>query len=274
MVVSEHSSALALRRLPETEVARARRMFRRAAVVSPVSHDLGRRLEGLTEPAKLKPVPNPVDTELFAPGAREARPGIRLLTVGNLVAIKGHRGLIEALNTIVAGDARVTLDVVGDGELRAELEAQAREQGVESAVRFHGHLDRRAVARLMREADVFVLPSLWENLPCVLLEATSTGLPVVATRVGGIAEIVDESNGELVEPGSMEALAAGVRRVLDARGTYDPRAMHLTATHRYGYEAVARAWTDVYERATLVHETRAARRTLGLRAYSARRRSN
>ncbi len=274
IVISEHSSALALRRLPEREMARARRIFRRATVVSPVSHDLARRLEGLTETAKIEPVPNPVDTELFTPGAREARTDVRLLTVGNLVAIKGHSGLIDALTRIVARDSRVTLDVVGDGELRPELEAQAREQGVASAVRFHGRLERSEVARLMREADVFVLPSLWENLPCVLLEAMSTGLPVVATRVGGTAEIVSESNGELVEPGSAEALEDGVRRVLDARGAYDPERMHRSATRRYGYDAVARAWTDVYERAAAGHETRAARRSRGLRAYSARRRSN
>lgn len=108
----------------------------------------------------------------------------------------------------------------------------------------------------------------------MLLEAMSTGLPVVATRVGGTAEIVDKSNGELVEAGSAEALADGVRRVLDARSTYDPEGMHRTAVHRYGYDAVARAWTDVYDRAIADHKTRAARRSRGLRAYSARRRSN
>jgi glycosyltransferase involved in cell wall biosynthesis len=273
LIISEHWSALALGQLPQEELDRARRVFRQAAVVSPVSHDLGRRLEALTEQTKITPVPNAVDTELFAPGPRPPRAEARLLTVGNLVAIKGHRTLIDAFRMIVTGDTPVTLDVVGDGELRPELEAQVREQGIESAVRFHGRLERSDVARLMREADVFVLPSLWENLPCVLLEAMSAGLPVVATRVGGTAEIVDESNGQLVEAGSAEALADGVRRVLES--AYDRDRMHRTATRRYGYEAVARAWTDVYERATVAYETPAeARLSRGFWEYSARRRSS
>jgi L-malate glycosyltransferase len=276
LIISEHWSALALRQLPEEELDRARRVFGQATVVSPVSHDLGRRLEGLTEQTKITPVPNAVDTELFAPGPREPHAEVRLLTVGNLIPVKGHRNLIDALKLIVTSDTRrITLDLVGDGELRPELEAQVREHGIESAVRFHGRLERGEVARLMREADVFVLPSLWENLPCVLLEAMSTGLPLVATRVGGTAEIVDESNGQLVEPGSAEALADGLRRVLEGGRAYDRDRMHQTATRRYGYEAVARAWTEVYERATFDYETPAeARLSRGFWAYSARRRSS
>jgi glycosyltransferase involved in cell wall biosynthesis len=94
-----------------------------------------------------------------------------------------------------------------------------------------------------------VLPSLWENLPCVLLEAMSSGLPVVATRVGGTAEIVDSSTGHLVEPSSETALADGILRVINQRERYDPLAMHRTADGRYSYEAVARVWTDVYRTA-------------------------
>ena len=210
LVVSEHSSALALGRLPEREVARARRVFRRAAVVSPVSYDLGRRIQRLTDGTEIRPVPNPVDTELFSPGARDWRTNVRLLAVGNLVAIKGHRALLDALKSIVDLHPSISLDVVGDGELRPQLEDHARKLGIESCIRFHGRLDKPGVARMMQAADVLVLPSSWENLPCVLLEAMSTGLPVVATRVGGADEIVDQSTGELVEPGSKTRLWTGL----------------------------------------------------------------
>jgi len=246
LIVSEHWSALALGRLPRNEIDRARRFFRRAAVVSPVSHDFGKRIEPLIESTTLRPMPNPVDTNLFSPAPRERNGGVRLLAVGNLTEIKGHRILIDAMATLVGSHPTVSLDVVGDGELRVALEFRARECGVESHVNFHGRLSRHEVAQMMRAADVLVLPSLWENLPCVLLEAMSTGLPVVATRVGGTAEIVDSFSGRLVDSGSDRALADGIVHVINDLGTYDPLAMHRAAHSRYGYEPIARAWTEVY----------------------------
>jgi glycosyltransferase involved in cell wall biosynthesis len=249
LIVSEHWSLLAQGQLPQDEIDRARRFFRRAAVVSPVSHDMAQRIEALTDGTTVRPVPNPVDTSLFLPAARVPSNEIRLLSVGNLTAIKGHRILIDALARISDTHPAVHLDLVGDGELRADLERQAREQGVASQVRFHGRVERARVAEMMRASDVLVLPSLWENLPCVLLEAMSSGLPVVATRVGGTGEIVDASNGQLVDPDSATALADGIARVLHQRGRFDPEQMHRSADGRYGYDAVARTWTEVYKAA-------------------------
>ena len=249
LIVSEHWSELALGRLPEGETDRARRFFRRAAVVSPVSHDMAKRIAPLTEATKLSPVPNPVDTGLFVPATRDRSSEIRLLSVGNLVAIKGHRVLIDAMPAVLSSHPAVQLDIVGDGELRDDLERRAHDCGVASRVHFHGRLERRRVAEMMRAADVLVLPSLWETLSCVLLEAMSSGLPVVASRVGGTPEIVDASTGQLVDPDSAQALADGIARVIDDWDRFDPEAMHRTADARYSYAAVARTWTDVYEAA-------------------------
>lgn len=255
LIVSERSTALALGRLSERDVAHARRVFRRAAVICPDSHDLGRRIKSLTSGTLIRAVPNPVDTDLFTPVDRDRRGDVRLLVVGNLIARKQHQRLLGAFMSILGEHPSLSLDVVGDGELRPVLEAQVRELGVEEHVRFHGHLDKRGVAHMMRAADVLVLPSLWENLPCVLLEAMASGLPVVATRVGGTDEIVDQSTGELVEPGSEGALADAIVRVATRRGAYDPGVMHETATSRYGYVAVARDLTDVYELALTRHSS-------------------
>lgn len=250
LIISEHWSALALRRLPEGEIDRARRYFQRATVVSPVSHDLARRIAALTGTTTVTPVPNPVDTELFVPGEpRDPESGVRLLAVGNLTAIKGHRVLIDAMARLTDTHPTVHLEVVGDGDLRADLERQARDRGVASNVQFHGRVARGRVAEMMRTTDILVLPSLWENLPCVLLEAMSSGLPVVATRVGGTAEIVDTSNGQLVDPDSETALVDGILQVIKRRHQYDRGAMHRTADARYGYGAVARKWTGVYDAA-------------------------
>ena len=271
LIVSEHWSDLAQGLLPFGETNRARRFFRRAAVVSPVSRDMAQRIEQLVDPAKLRPVPNPVDTRLFVPATRHPSEEIRLLSVGNLVSIKGHRVLIDAMPRVIDAHPTARLDVVGDGELREELERRARDYGLAARVRFHGRVNRGRVAEMMRTADVLVLPSLLETFGCVLVEAMSSGLPVVASRVGGTPEIVDASAGQLVEASSAAALADGIARVIEDRDRFDPEVMHRMADDRYGYEAVARTWTDVYE-AAIRGRMNGPRRRSALRAVRVSRR--
>ena len=170
-------------------------------MVSPVSHDMAKRIEPLTDATKLRPVPNPVDTNLFVPGTRERSDEIRLLSVGNLTEIKGHRVLIDAMPRLLDSPRPSVWTSSADGELRDELEREPAEQAWRRKCGFHGRLERRRVAEMMRTADVLVLPSRWENLPCVLLEAMSSGLPVVASRVGGTAEIVERVERATRGPG-------------------------------------------------------------------------
>ena len=102
-------------------------------------------------------------------------------------------------------------------------------------MRFHGELPKEEVARLMRDADLFVLPSLHETFGCVLIEAMASGLPSVATRVGGVPEVLPGEAGELVAPQDPQALAAAIERGLER--PRDPAALARTAAERYGYEA-------------------------------------
>ena len=154
---------------------------------------------------------------------------------------KGHRFLLEALTEL----PEATLRIGGDGELRAELEGRVRELGLEDRVTFLGEQSKEEVARLMREADLFVLPSLAENLPVVLIEAMASGLPAVATSVGGVPEMLGPDDGELVEPGDAGALAAGIRAA--AGRDFDPAAMAGRAGERWSYAAVSGRWTEIYE---------------------------
>jgi glycosyltransferase involved in cell wall biosynthesis len=113
-------------------------------------------------------------------------------------------------------------------------------------VRFHGERPKQEVAELMRRADLFVLPSLFENLPCVLLEAMASGLPFVATRVGGVPDLLDGEYGVLTEPGDAAPLAAAIAGALDRLGRFDRGASVSLARERFGYDAFARIWTEIY----------------------------
>jgi len=246
VVITEHASNVALGRLEPVQRAAARRAFARADAVCPVSDDLGRRLADLAGATPLMPVPNAVDDELFRLRPAAARSSVRLLTVGNLVEIKGHRHLIGALARLHDRGVPARLEIVGDGTLRGALEGQVRELGLESHVQFHGYLSREGVAEMMGTVDVFVLPSLWETLGCVLIEAMASGLPSVATDVGGVPEVLDPRAGVLVAPESPEALAVGIAEVLDRIGDYSPQELRALAVDRYGYAAVGRRWSTVY----------------------------
>lgn len=246
VVVTEHYTGFQRGLVTGYDRLLAKGSFERADLVAPVSEELAARLRELAPRARMEVVPNVVDTDVFAPPtARAPRDGPpRLLNVAELVDKKGQRFLLEALAEIP--DA--TLDVVGEGELREALLGQARELGIADRVRLLGGQPRERVAELMRAADLFVLPSLHENLPVVLIEAQATGLPAVASDVGGVAELVDGEAGLLVPPGDPAALAAAIRRALDSRDGSDPAALARRARERYGYAAICERWTALYER--------------------------
>jgi glycosyltransferase involved in cell wall biosynthesis len=234
VVVSEHFTAFQRGLVRGGDLRLARFTFRHAELVCPVSEDLRAQLEAVEPRGRYRVVPNVVDTSLFHPGPPRERGRLRILNVAALAEKKRHADLIDA----VAGmDAE--LEIVGDGELRDELQARAG-----ANVRFLGPLPPDRVAERMRAADVFVLSSEFENLPVVLLEALASGLPVVATAVGGVPEIVDSDVGALVPPGDVGALAAGIREV--GGRSFDAAALAARARERYGMEAVGRVWRSIY----------------------------
>ncbi|MGX9854068.1 glycosyltransferase family 4 protein [Limimaricola variabilis] len=135
-------------------------------------------------------------------------PDDRLLFVGRLAAIKGVPVLLRALARVRESRPEVTLDLVGDGEDRAMLERLSGELGLDGAVRFHGYLGQAEVARMLGTTSALVLPSFAEGVPVVLMEAMAAARPVIATRVGGVAELVEDGvSGLLVPPGAEAPLA-------------------------------------------------------------------
>lgn len=240
MVVTEHYTGFQRGLVTGADRLTAKAAFERADLVAPVSRELAGHLRAIAPGARVEVHPNVVDTDVFTPTAREDR-GVprRLLTVGALAEKKGHAYLLEALTRL----DEVELDMVGDGELRAELEDTARRLGVPA--RFHGELPKEEVARLMAEAELFVLPSTHETFGCVLIEAMASGVPSVATRVGGVPEVLTDDAGELVAPRDADALAEGIQRALGRK--FDGEALAREARERYGYAVFAERWTRVYE---------------------------
>lgn len=147
----------------------------------------------------------------------EPRDGPVVISVANLRPMKGHDCLIAALARVRAAGLPCVALFVGDGPLRGDLEARVRAAGLEGRVVFAGA--RPDVADLLAASDVFALASTWEGLPRAILEAMASGLPVVATAVGGIGEVVDEgTTGFLTPAGDAPALAVRLTTLLADRG--------------------------------------------------------
>jgi glycosyltransferase involved in cell wall biosynthesis len=199
-------------------------------------------------------VPNVVDTSLFFPPNGEPRDeGVtrRLLFVGNLEASqhKGFPTLLQALTRLRDRTHDWHLDVVGDGPERLPYEKSASELGLQEQVTFHGSQPKPVIAQMMREADLFVLPSRFDNLPCVVVEALASGLPVVSTTVGGIPELVDDERGRLVPPDDPSALADAIEYMLEALERFDRRAIGEASRDRYSLEVVGEQLSEIYRAA-------------------------
>jgi glycosyltransferase involved in cell wall biosynthesis len=241
----------------------ARRAFAASGAVTACSGDLRARAIALGATSeRTRTVPYGVDVSAFAPGADvaavRARFGVPdgaalIVAVGRLVEKKGFRYLLDAVSFL----AGAVLVVVGDGDLRASLEQQAQARGV--PVRFTGNLERTLVAEALGAADVVAVPSVVDDagnvdgLPNVLLEAMAAGRAVVASRVAGIPDVIEDGvNGLLVPPADPPALAAALGR-LCADATLREQlgaAARRTAMDTLTWDAVAHAFEECYVQAS------------------------
>ncbi|THI90760.1 MAG: glycosyltransferase, partial [Nitrospira sp. CG24A] len=171
-------------------------------------------------------------------------------SVGWLTDIKGHKYLIEAVSKLKMDFPSLHLVIVGSGDRHDALLQQAELAGVLDAVHFLGHRDDVEVC--LAGMDLFVLPSLNEGMGRALVEAMAAGLPVIASRVGGIPAVIShEQTGLLVPPGNADALADAIRRLLDQPDL--ARQLGLAAGHsvdsRYGSRSMVRVVESIFAEA-------------------------
>lgn len=197
-----------------------------AAKTTVVSSSAAQRLiqKEVIPPSKLIVIHNGLDPGRFTAGlGREEKDNLRSalglpgagflwLAVGSLTPQKGYPDLLRACEILKAKVSKFYLIVAGEGVMNKELQRLSARRGLTEQVFFLGRSDD--IPRLMAAADALVLSSLWEGLPGVVMEAMASGLPVVATAVGGTPELViDGQTGFLVPPGEPEVLASALEKV-------------------------------------------------------------
>jgi glycosyltransferase involved in cell wall biosynthesis len=196
-------------------------------------HRVGRR--------GLRVIANGIDVRRTEPGP--VREPLVVGTAGILEHRKGIDVLIDACSRV---GRPLRLELFGDGSLRSELERRAVSLGVEAV--FHGQVD--GVRERLPELDVFVLSSRDENLPIALLEAMAAALPVVATRVGGVAELVEDGvSGLLVRPDDVDGIATALEALASDEALRErvARAGARRVADDFSDEAMARRMVELYE---------------------------
>ncbi len=169
------------------------------------------------DPSKVHVVRCGLDETFLSAPASASITGNQLVLVGRLSPEKGHRVLLDAAARMQRDNVEFRIVLVGDGELRGEIEDQAATSGLRDRIQFAGWQDHAGVREILSASRALVLASFGEGLPVVIMEAMAMGRPIVSTDVGGIGELVaDGETGWLVPPGDPERLAEAMRSAIEA----------------------------------------------------------
>ncbi len=173
---------------------------------------------------------------------------IKLIHVSGLHdAIKNISGILKSIKKLSEIRQDFILDIIGDPFEQPPYLALIQELNIEKFVRFHHFLPIEQVAEKMQNADIFVLFSRFEGLPCVILEAMSTGLPVVATETGGISDWITEGSGRLIKSEDEAALVENLDFIMSNLNAFNAEKIREKIVEKCSYNAVGQAIVNVYK---------------------------
>jgi len=231
-------------------------VLRNADAVIALTQDMKNEMQKFCD-CDISVIPNGIDTERFENLSKEdirkrlkIKEDEKIITfVGTLRPVKGLRYLIEAMKIVRDKDKNVRLVLVGDGEEREKLEKLVEKFGLKECVKFIGSVQNEEIPQYMVTSDVFVLPSLSEGFPNVVLDAIASGLPIVATKVGGLPEIIEDSkNGFLVKPKNPEQIAEKILLLIkDDELRKRISKANKGEAERYSWERVVQRLEEVYQ---------------------------
>lgn len=197
---------------------------------------------------KMIVIPNMINGNYFClPEKPRKNDPFVFLSAGRLAAVKGLNILISAFGELTKKtDRKLLLRIAGRGEAREQLEKQVKMAGLSARVSFLGRISRDQMVLEMQSANCFLLTSMYEAFGVVIIEAMSTGIPVIATRSGGPESILDESCGLLVEPGNIEELTLAMQKMISEYDRFDSRSIRERTLQYYGSQHIAAKYMEVF----------------------------
>ncbi|MBI4712410.1 MAG: glycosyltransferase [Planctomycetes bacterium] len=250
LVITEHYSGfVGYPSLKGVNSQAARFVMKNAKVVLPVSEYLGRYIAGSMKPRRQCVIPNVVDTELFYPAhtPTQMQGAKKILFVGLLEAVKGIPYLLRALDRLANKRDDFFLDIVGDGNYRAEYERLTAKLGLGDMVRFQGIRPKNEVAEFIRKCDFLVQPSLYETFGIAPYEALATGKPVIVSDLDAFREHLTNEMALFVPPKDVTALAQAIDYMLDHYQEYNPEQLAQYVRNKFSYEIIGTQFNNIYQ---------------------------
>ena len=250
-IITEHSSAY-YPAIPDNYFVKSRyhrqavkKIYRDAVWTTVVSARLAKRLQELFGFRHYSVIHNVVNTALFNYSGHTP-PVFRFIHASTMNHPKNVEGMLEVFAALK--QQRTDWECVMLGWDTPALRKQCANLQLDGMVTWRGVVSYAQVAQEMRQSSALIMFSRYENFPCAIIEALCCGLPVIATRVGGIPEAVQANNGILVEPGNQQQLLNAMIQMMDTYGDYNRAQMATEAQARYNYQVVGRQLTDLYTR--------------------------
>jgi glycosyltransferase involved in cell wall biosynthesis len=223
---------------------------KKASAVTTVSESLKNAMLSHGLKNNYSVIPNVVDTKSFFPSPdRKRKDKFILLHVSNLNdRAKNVSGMVRVAGKLSEKRNDFEFHIAGDGPDRNISEGIAKQMNLLGGpVFFDGIKNPAEVAELMRSADLFLLFSNYDNMPCVMVESLASGLPVIGSAIHGIAEHVKEGRGMLVPPGDEQALMNAIEKALATIDSFDKAALHEYAKKNFSYEGVGERFDSIYQ---------------------------
>jgi L-malate glycosyltransferase len=252
-IITEHSTGylpLKNRKISTLEKMISKKIAASASVISPVSEDLKNAMQNLGFRGNYKVVSNVVDTKLFYPSDKKKEISkIKFLHISTLDdAHKNISGMLNAIAELSTQRTDFECHFIGDGYASPHV-AKAKQLALYSRFAFFDGIKTTVeIAELMRNADCFLMFSNYENMPVVISEALASGIPVIASEVGGIPEHIADERGILVKMRDEKALKDAMNKMIDSlkENIYDKEKLAEYARIHFSYEDVSKKFLHLY----------------------------
>ena len=225
-----------------------KKIGKEVSVFCPVSNDLKKAFEKIGFQGPYSIVPNVVDTNLFSLSEKKIAAPIKILNVSTFKDDhKNISGILRVIAKLQSRAAKFEVTMVGN-KFGDQYDGLIQTLGIPNdCLSILPVVPSERIAELMRTHHIFLLFSNYENLPCVIAEAHCTGMVAIGSDVGGTGEMIDNTNGVLVQARDEESLLEKLNLVMDNLETYSPKEIRSKAVQRYSYESVSEAFIKIYE---------------------------
>jgi glycosyltransferase involved in cell wall biosynthesis len=221
-------------------------VIRNAERLLPVSDSLGCQIRDNWAAVPFQKIPNVVNTNFFYPSMTEPEGEFIFIHISTLLYPKNPEGIIRCFKKLLSHGLKASLMLVGP--LNPQLQRLVSEAGLlPEKIICTGEIPYEQVAIELRKSSALVMFSYYENMPCVVIEALCTGIPVIASRVGGIPEVIGENNGILVEAGNENELLEAMKKMITHYHLYKKEIISQQATAQFSYETIGRQIMQVYD---------------------------